>query len=221
MLWTGQPIFFIDFEGSRASGVVEYGVATLLGGRVGACRTRLCGATGPLRAEDTEVHGIDGGMVAEHPPLSADWDYFAGLREAGPLAAHYAGVENALLKAVWPYPRQSPDFARPGRVVLDWGPWVDSARLHAQYRPGSDSGRLEDQVAACGLQAELDALAAAHCPPSRLRYHAALYDALAGALLLAVLARDPRWAGLTTLQLLALSTLDPGKRDSLRQDNLW
>jgi len=39
MRWTEQPVFFIDFEGSLATGVLEYGVATLLGGRVTATRT--------------------------------------------------------------------------------------------------------------------------------------------------------------------------------------
>ncbi len=221
MSWLTQPIHFIDFEGSRASGILEYGVATLCGGAVVATRTRLCRATGPVRAEDTAVHGLSEGAVAGAAPMAEDWDYFAGLREAGPLAAHYAGVENGLLKSVWPFPRQSPDFARPGRSVLDWGPWVDSARLAAQFRPAAGSGRLDALVGVFGLGDELSALAAAHCPPSRRRYHAALYDALAGALLLAGLARDPQWARLTTPQILALSTLDPEKREALRQDSLW
>ena len=37
----------------------------------------------------------------------------------------------------------------------------------------------------------------------------------------AALARDPRWAQLTMIQILALSTLDPEKRDALQQENLW
>jgi DNA polymerase-3 subunit epsilon len=48
-----------------------------------------------------------------------------------------------------------------------------------------------------------------------------LYDALAGALLLASLAREPRLAALTTMQLLALSTLDGEKRDALQQRELF
>lgn len=221
MRWTEQPIFFVDFEGSRTSGVLEYGVATLLAGRIVGAKTRLCGATGRVREEDTAVHGLRAEAVAPYPPLSADWDYFAGLRERGPLAAHYAGVENGLLKAVWPYPRSSPDFAREGELIVDWGPWIDSARLCAQLRPQIESGKLGTLVAGFGLQPELDALAAEHCPKERRGYHAALYDALAGALLLAALARDSRFAGFTVRQFLALSTLDPGKRDGLLQDNLW
>ncbi len=219
--WTEQPIFFVDFEGSRASGILEYGVAEVLGGKIGAVHTRLCAATGRVRAEDVVVHGLSESAVAGQAPFADEWEFFAGLRERGPLAAHYAGVENALLKSVWPYPRNSPDFARPGERVIEWGPWIDSARLYAQFYPQIESGRLEAVVAACGLQAELEALAAAHCPPERRRYHAALYDALAGALLLASLAREPRLAELTVMQLLALSTLDGDKRDALQQGKLF
>jgi DNA polymerase-3 subunit epsilon len=221
MPWTDQPIFFIDFEGSRSSGILEFGVVELHRGTVASVRTRLCRATGRVRPEDAAVHGLKEEVLAGHAPFAEEWNYFSSLRELGPLAAHYAGVENGLLKSVWPYPRSVPDFARPGARIVDWGPWVDTARLYAQILPRSESGRLEALVAAAGVQAELDALAAEHCPADRRRYHAALYDALAGALLLARLARDPQIAGLTTMQLLALSTLDPDKRDALQQRELF
>jgi DNA polymerase III epsilon subunit-like protein len=221
MPWTEHPIFFIDFEGSRASGILEFGVAEVFGGKIASTRTRLCRAIGRVRDEDAAIHGLREEALATHAPFADDWEYFAGLRERGPLAAHYAGVENALLKSVWPYPRNSPDFARPGERMIDWGPWIDTARLYTQFYPKLESGKLESLVAAGGLQGELDALAAAHCPSDRHRYHAALYDALAGALLLASLARDPQLANLSMMQLLALSTLDGGKRDALRQGNLF
>lgn len=221
MAWIEQPIFFVDFEGSRNSGVLEYGVATLLGGQVVETRTRLCSATGRVRAEDTAVHGLREETLGSRPPFADDWEFFATLRERGPLAAHYAGVENSLLKSVWPYPRNSPDFARPGERVIDWGPWIDTGRIYAQLYPQLASGRLESLVATCGLQSELDALALRHCPSSRRHYHAALYDALAGALLLSSLARDVQLSALTTMQLLALSTLDGAKRDALQQRELF
>ena len=40
------PIHFIDFEGNRTSGILEFGVVTLHGETIEAARTRLCGATG-------------------------------------------------------------------------------------------------------------------------------------------------------------------------------
>lgn len=219
--WVDQPVFFVDFEGSRASGILEYGVVALLGDRVVETATRLCAATGRIRPEDVAVHGVSAEMVATQAPFADDWEMFATWRERGPLAAHFAGVENALLKSVWPYPRNSPDFARPGERVIDWGPWVDTASIYAQLFPRLPSSRLEALVMAGGLQTELDAWAAAHCPPARRHYHAALYDALAGAVLLAALARDPQLARLTPMQLLALSTLDGAKRDALQQRELF
>jgi DNA polymerase III epsilon subunit-like protein len=220
-IWTEQPIFFVDFEGSRASGILEFGVVEILRGAVASARTRICRPTGRVRAEDTAVHGLSEAMAATHAPFAEEWNYFTSLRELGPLAAHYAGVENGLLKSVWPYPRSSPDFARPGKRVVEWGPWIDSARLYAQLYPQLESGKLETLVAACDLQGELDAHAAAYCAPERRHYHAALYDALAGALLLTSLAREPQVSALTTMQMLALSTLDGDKRDALQQGDLF
>jgi DNA polymerase-3 subunit epsilon len=80
---------------------------------------------------------------------------------------------------------------------------------------------LQTLIGACGLQAELDQLAEKHCPVERRQYHAALYDALAGALLLVSLAREPRLADVSIMQMLALSTLDGEKRDALRQGELF
>lgn len=219
--WTEQPIFFVDFEGSRVSGILEFGVVEVCHGRIVSTRTRLCRALGRVRPEDAAVHGLHETALAACAPFADELSYFLSLRELGPLAAHYAGVENGLLKSVWPYPRSVPDFARPGARLVDWGPWIDSARLYEQLFPRFDSGRLENLVAATGAQAELDTLAAEHCPAARRRYHAALYDALAGALLLTVLARDPQIAALSLMQVLALSTLDPRKRDALQQRELF
>src|SRR5688500_7622871 len=105
--WIDQTIFFVDFEGSRSSGVIEYGVVGLLRGEIFETKTRLCRATGAVRREDTAVHGLSGEMLCGQSAFADEWEYFADLRERGPLAAHYAGVENALLKSVWPYPRSS------------------------------------------------------------------------------------------------------------------
>ena len=221
MRWTEQPVFFLDFEGSLASGILEYGVVTLRGGRILETKTRLCRATGRVRPEDAAVHGLRETDVAAQAPFAADWEYFAGLRERGPFAAHYAQTENTLLKSIWPYPRNSPDFARPGERAAEWGPWIDTGRLYAQLQPPPPCGRLEDLVGGCGLQATLDALAATHCPAARRRYHAALYDALAGALLLARLAAEPAAADQSVGWLLALSTLNPEKRAALRQRKLF
>jgi DNA polymerase III epsilon subunit-like protein len=221
MVWTEQLIHFVDFEGSVASGILEYGVVTMRGAEVVETHTRLCQATGRVRAEDAALHGIEATAVAEAAPFAEDFEVFAKWRETGPLAAHFANAENTLIKAVWPYPRTSPDFARPGAVITEWGPWIDTGRLYPQFYPTLASAKLGELVAAFGLQAKLDELAEAYCPPERRRYHAALYDALAGALLLGRLADEPTLAGQTCAWLLAMSTLDGEKRDALRQGGLF
>jgi DNA polymerase III epsilon subunit-like protein len=104
---------------------------------------------------------------------------------------------------------------------VDWGPWIDTARLFGQLLPTFSSGRLESLVTMCNLQSHLDKVAARLCPADRCRYHCALYDALAGALLLAELGSDPQIGAMSMMQLLALSTLDPQKRDSLQQTELF
>lgn len=221
MSWTAHPIHFVDFEGSLTSGILEYGVVTVQGGAVVALHTRLCRATGRIRAEDTAVHGLAPDALAGCAPFAEAFELFATWRARGPLAAHFAGAENSLIKSVWPYGRTAPDFSRPGETTADWGPWIDTGALYRQQRPGAATLKLAELVAACGLQAELDRLAAALCPPSRRAYHAAPYDALAGALLLLALAAEPACAQLTLPELLVRSTLDGGRRDEMRQGNLF
>jgi DNA polymerase III epsilon subunit-like protein len=221
MHWTDTPIHFIDFEGGRQSGILEFGVVTLQGGSIAATHTRRCAATGRIPPEDTAVHGFRAEDLAGEAPFAGEWEYFAGLRERGPLAAHFAGVENGLLKSVWPYPRTAPDFAQPGRNAGEWGPWIDTGRLYPQFFPQFGSGKLEQLVTVCTLQAELDALAARHCPADRRCYHAALYDALAGALLLLGLLRRPEFTSATIPWLLQMSTLDADKRGAMQQPDLF
>ncbi len=230
MPWTDQLIHFVDFEGSIASGILEYGVVTLRGAEIINAHTRLCRATGRVRAEDVAIHGLDAAVVANHAPFGDEFETFARWRETGPLAAHFANAENTLIKSVWPYSRMSPDFARAGAagsggdgrtLTTDWGAWIDTGRLYPQLYPSIPSAKLADVVAAFALQSRLDALAAEQCPADRRHYHAALYDALAGALLLARLAEEPALAGQSLAWLLEMSTLDGTRRDEMRQGGLF
>ena len=221
MHWADTPIHFIDFEGNTTSGILEFGVVTLGGGEIAATRTRLCAAVGPVAAADTAVHGLRAESVAAEASFAAEWEHFATLRSSGPLAAHFASAENHLLKMVWAYPRHAPDFARPGKMATEWGPWIDTGRLYPQFFPSLGDGKLEELITACGLQGDLDERAGALCPPGRCQYHAALYDALAGALLLRAFLRRPECAAATIPWLLQMSTLDGSKRDALQQGDLF
>ena len=219
--WTETPIHFIDFEGNTTSGILEFGVVTIRDGEIAETHTRLCRATGRVSAEETAVHGLAAEGLVTEAYFAAEWERFAGLRASGPLAAHFAPVENSLLRKVWPYPNQVPDFARPGKQATEWGPWIDTGQLYPQFFPQAGSFRLGDLVARSGLQAELDAAARRHCPAERRRYHAALYDALAGVLLLLTLLRRPELANATIPWLLQMSTADGDKRDALQQGDLF
>jgi DNA polymerase III epsilon subunit-like protein len=221
MSWALQTIHFIDFEGSVTSGILEYGVVSLRGGEIVDTATRTCRATGRVRDEDVAVHGLVAERLAGDAPFSDEFERFVGLRESGPLAAHFAQAENSMMKSVWAYPRRSPDFLRDGPHVVDWGPWVDTGRLYPQLYPSVDSAKLGDLVVRCGLQYELDSLAERYCPADRRFYHAALYDALAGALLLMRLANEPTLAGQSLAWLLTTSTLDPDKRAAMTQGDLF
>ena len=219
--WKDTPIHFLDFEGNATSGIIEFGVVTLRRGEIAETRTRLCQAAGRVSAADAAVHGLQEPDLWEAAPFNEEWEYFAGLRESGPLAAHFAQAENYLLKTVWAYPRSAPDFARPGKAATEWGPWIDTGRLYPQFFPALGDGKLEELVTAVDLQAELGARAAANCPAGRRQYHAALYDALAGALLLRAFLQRPEYAEATVPWLLQMSTLDPDKRGALQQGDLF
>ena len=222
MPWPEQLIHFVDFEGSTVSGILEYGVVSLCGGEITAARGRLCRATGAIRAEDAAVHGLDAAATAGWAPFAEDFEVFAALRESGPLAAHFANAENTLIKSSWPYARTAADFSRDdGTTTAEWGPWIDTGRLYPQARGAGSAVKLGELIAAEQLQTRLDELAAGLCPEGRRHYHAALYDALAGALLLARLAETPGWGDKSLRWLIEHSTLDAGRREGLRQSELF
>lgn len=221
MLWSTQLIHFLDCEGSLASGVVEYGVVTIRGPEIVTVTTRLCRAVGPLASRDVQCHGLAETALAGFAPFAEDFEIFARLRETGPFAAHFSGTENALLKAVWPYPRIARDYARPERLIADWGPWLDTGRLFQELFRGKASARLSSLVAAFGLQVSLDLLAEDFCPKGRRQYHAAPYDALAGVLVLQRMLTEPPLEKATLPWLLQHSQQDPGKRDALRQNTFF
>lgn len=221
MHWREIPIHVIDFEGSRRSGILEYGLVTLAGGAIASTRTRLCRPLGRVDEMDIAIHRIRPSVAEAFPCFSDEWSMFCDLRRSGPLAAHFAGAENHLIKSVWPYPPASPDFAWPGRKLNDWGPWIDTGRLYAGLFPALESANLEALVAVFGYQEELDRLAEEHCPGGRCAYHAALYDALAAALLLLKLLERPSFAGASMAWLLENSCGSGPERDRLSQRELF
>ena len=216
-----DAIQVMDFEGSRQSGVVEFGVVTLRQGRIEGVETRICAATGTISDADRRQHGLGEAAVADHPPFQSYWEYFAGLRERGPFCAHNAAVEDGLLRAVWPYPRRSPDFSGRAGTVLSWGPWLDTLAVYRSLYPDLASHKLEALVERFALGARLDEAAAVYCPPDRDRYHCALYDSLASAFLLLQLWDEPSLSGIGLEWLMAESAASGKARDDRRQGRLF
>ena len=200
------PIHFIDFEGNRECGIVEFGVVTLLNGKISEARTRLCRARGRIHPEEAKLHGIRSRDTFEFEPFSKEWEYFRSLRRRGPFAAHYASIENRLIKEVWPYPPYSPDFLHKGQMVADWGLWVDTCVLYSKLFPQLESHKLVDLIKLFELDSELDRIALIYCPKQRVKFHCALYDALASMLLIRHISRFPGFENITLEWLLSHSS---------------
>lgn len=216
-----MPIHIIDFEGSRQSGVVEYGVVTLLGDRIEATYSRLCSPVGTISDRDRQQHGISEELAAGEALFEAEWKLFSGLRESGPLCAHNVAVEDGLLRSVWPYPRSSPNFAEDAQSTASWGPWIDTLQLYRRIYPQLESHKLGDLVKLFSLEVELTTQAELCCPEKRGRYHCALYDALASALLLRRLYREPELGEISLRWLMVNSAASNASRDVLGQQDLF
>lgn len=211
----------MDFEGSRQSGIVEYGVVTLEGREISATYGRLCAPTGTISDRDRLQHGISELSTIGAAPFEAEWAFFADLREAGPFCAHNAAVEDGLLRNVWPYPRTSPDFSKPDENLASWGPWLDTLYLYRRVYPQLQSHKLEALIETFELVAALDEQAKLYCPDKRRRYHCALYDALASALLLRRLFEEPEFADWSLVWLFQHSASTEAGRDSIQQQSLF
>lgn len=221
MNWREIPIHVVDFEGSTRSGVVEYGVVTMIAGEVTHSSTRLCAPTGVIDEAAYAQHGISEEMAKAHPSFEHEWEYFTHLRQTGPLAAHHAVVEHRHLCTVWPYPGLSPDFLNTGFTVADWGPWMDTRQLAQAVWPGRPSYKLGDLIEQLDLSQSLEALAKEHCPSGRNRLHCALYDALGAALLFQTMMKEPSWSVMSLEGLLRESVSSVRKRQDMAQGDLF
>lgn len=182
--WIEVPLHVLDFEGSRRTGVVEWGVVTLLGGQLVELRTERCAPLAPLALSETRCHGLVAADLAGHRPFSAYWSEFQNLRQSGVFVSHHAGVEATLLTDTWPHPAAVPAVAEVASSQAAWGPWVDTLTLARQHRPGLKDYSLGALIKSLGVEPQVVETAARLCPPDRAQPHCAGYDALAAACLL-------------------------------------
>ena len=215
------PIHVIDFEGSRQSGVVEYGYVTLENGNIVDSQTRICAPAGTITDLDRDQHGISEDRASKYALFEVEWSLFACLRQSGAFCAHNASVEDRFLRAVWSCPRTSPDFAQPGQVTATWAPWLDTLHIYRRVYPQLENHKLQALIEIFDLQAALDAQAVTICPVERRRYHCALYDALASALLLRRLADEPTLKDASMHWLFLQSAASVAARDTMGQQELF
>lgn len=104
-------------------------------------------------------------MLAASPSFAESWEELSSLLCGVPLVAHNASVERTMLT------RNAP--------LAQFGPWLDTLALVRKYWPTMKSHKLGDLIRTFGLEAELR-----QTFPDRT-WHDGLYDAYAGALLLA------------------------------------
>ena len=207
----------LDFEGSIATGIVEYGFATLLGGKIISAHTRLCGVSRGIPAEESAVHGIFDDDVDGVPPVERDWELFSGLRKTGLFASHFAPAEIGMLGSVWRIPGKVPDFSLVGcPSVNDWGPWVDTCRIAKTWFPRERSHKLSTLIERFEIQDRVDSAAEKFCPKNRSGYHCALYDAIAAAELLVNMCEHPAFRDCEILKLVSDSTSAKKMREHLQ-----
>jgi DNA polymerase-3 subunit epsilon len=213
------PIHVIDFEGSRQSGVVEYGYVTLVKGEIVDSQTRICAPVGTITDLDRGQHGISEDLASSEALFEAEWSLFARLRQSGAFCAHNASVEDGFLRAVWSCPRISPDFAEPGQTTATWAPWLDTLHIYRRVYPQLKNHKLQVLIEIFDIQATLDAKAATICPVERRCYHCALYDALASALLLNRLTEEPTLEDASLRWLFLQSAASAAARDAMGQQD--
>lgn len=195
------PIFVFDFEGNSREGILEYGIVRLVDGTIENSATRFCFYQRGAKFWDSQTK-IDSNEITRARPIEEDFLKFFGWRQEGIFAAHNSHCEDALLRSTWAIPGFVPDFqAEPVTKTncTSWGPWIDSEILFKRLEQPLPSYHLHDLIAFCKLEGKLEKQAQDHCPVHRRKYHCALFDALAAALLLNWLQAKHR---LTPLQLL-------------------
>ena len=220
MTWRDLKLHAIDFEGNRKSGIVEFGMVSVLNEEILATHTRLCRSVSRLEGRDTQIHGIRQADVEDAEGFQTEWERFSGARREGVLCAHHAIVEDNLLRSIWPYPPFSVDPLNPDREIASWGPWIDTRRLYEVCFPTLPGYGLEELIVKFKLQHELEMRSAMYCPGSRRRYHCALYDAMASWLLLQAV-RKRRDSGHLTLRQAVEWSLPQRLRSQIRQNELF
>jgi DNA polymerase-3 subunit epsilon len=178
----------IDFEGTRTSGIVEYGAVTMIGGEI------------------AEIHAAEcAGNFTEHLGI------FVELRRSGAFVGHNASVEDGLLRHYAPSPGFVGKHSDSSEFVATWGAWMDTMVLYRTFWGGLLDYSLGGLIEKFDLAEQLLILAGKFCPMRKLGYHNAAFDALATCVLLKNLISELRKIGMKPSDELLLEYSRTGK----------
>lgn len=208
-----KPIFVIDFEGSKKIGIVEYGIVKVLGGEIVSCSTRICAPKEAIPTVDAQLFGITTQKAKAFAPFEADLDKFCKMRKDGVFAAHNATAEDTMLRAICPSPTIVENLLT-GKKCASWAPYIDTCALSKRLF-NLRSSKLADVVSALNLEDELFDYAEKFCPENRRKWHCALFDAIASALILIKICSFDGFEDVSIAWLLKFS-----KSDSTTQQDL-
>lgn len=158
----------LDFESAGAAPgetdvPVQIGIVTFtLSGEMDLWDTYIA-AGKPVRWSAAKIHGISDEMLRGAPAYSSLWPDIRQHLQGRIVAGHNLGTEKRFLRTF------------PGH---GFGPWVDTLTLARECYPGLSDYSLEAVCDTLGLSEEVS------CLVSGRKWHDALYDAAASAILL-------------------------------------
>ncbi|MFI3290624.1 MAG: hypothetical protein R3Y46_01960 [Opitutales bacterium] len=177
------PIYAIDFEGSKAIGILEFAIIEIVDWKITSIETHLCKPKGKVDKKTLAFCHLNEELLKDKVAFEGHINTFLQARRKGLFLAHNKATEDSLLRLYFPNPEVFSDFSNNSKC-LSWSPWIDTYRLCKKIFPKLKSYNLSELISAFNLTEELKALAKTHCPSDRAKWHCAPYDTIAAALLL-------------------------------------
>ncbi|MBR1843399.1 MAG: 3'-5' exonuclease, partial [Opitutales bacterium] len=125
-------VYVVDFEGSLATGILEYGLVGIdsIEG-IFSAETAFCKNRGRISDAEFAQHHISEERVARCEDFINVVPKFVELRKGGFFCAHNAAFENALLNSYCPVVLNACSVGAGSQASC--GPWLDTCVLYKKY----------------------------------------------------------------------------------------
>ena len=125
-------VYAVDFEGSLATGILEYGLVGIdsVDG-IFSAETAFCKNRGRILDAEYAHHHISAQQVAKNADFTNIVPRFLELRTKCFFCAHNAAFENALLNSYCPVVLNA--YSIGSGVQSSWEPWLDTYGLYKKY----------------------------------------------------------------------------------------